>query len=79
MTPALRQRLFSRHFDAAMDDAATSATRLHMIAATLAPVWPRGAERLREIAAEHARMAEVLNQTFATAREERMAVGAGRG
>lgn len=78
MTPALRQRLLSRHFDAGLDDAATSAAQLHMIAATLSPVWPRGAERLREIAAEHARMAEVLDQTFATAREERMAMEEGR-
>lgn len=74
MTPALRQRMLSRHFDAAMDDAATSAAQLHMIAATLAPVWPHGAVRLREIAAEHARMAEVLDQMFSTAREERMAM-----
>jgi hypothetical protein len=54
----------------------TSAAELRVIAARIRPFLPAEAERLREIAAEHARMAEVLDQEVGQAAAEWRAVGA---
>lgn len=57
----------------------TSAIELRVIAARVRPFLPREAERLIEIAAEHARMAEVLDQEVGQAVRVRQAMEASGG
>lgn len=57
----------------------TSADELRAIAARVRPFLPREADRLLAIAAEHARMAEVLDEEVGQAVRVRRAMEVGRG